>query len=294
MPPLWANAPDVGLVRVRGEVADLVHHVRGLGETRELLVRHARVAELELERGQDRHQVRVPAALAEPVHGPLHEAGAHRDRGDRVRDAALGVVVRVDADALGAEPGHDRGRRLGDLWRQAGAVRVAERHVLGARVDRSPDAAQRVLGVVAVGVEEVLGVVDHALALRDQVGDRVADQLEVLGRVGVDHLLQVQLPRLADERAGRSEALRQQRQRRIVGGGEIAAAGHAEGADHRRLEAFALEQLEQRLLLRVGTGEPGLDEVDAERVESVSNAQLLVGRERHALALHAVTEGRVV
>ena len=48
---------------------------------------------------------------------------------------------------------------------QAGAVGVAERHVLGPGGDRGAQALERVAGVVAVGVEEVLGVVDHPLAL---------------------------------------------------------------------------------------------------------------------------------
>ena len=60
------------------------------------------------------------------------------------------------------------------------------------------------------------------------------------------------------------------------------------------LEALAREQLEERLLLRVGAREAGLDEVDAELVERVRDAQLLVGGQRHALALHAVAEGGVV
>ena len=57
---------------------------------------------------------------------------------------------------------------------------------------------------------------------------------------------------------------------------------------------LAREQLEERLLLRVGRGEAGLDQVHAERVERVRHAHLLVDRERHALALHAVAQGRVV
>ena len=98
--------PDPGLVGVRCEVADLVHHVRGLGERRELLVRHAFVAELELEGRQDRHEVRVPAALAQPVHRALDETGSLLDGGDRVGDAALGVVVGVDPDSLRTKTRH--------------------------------------------------------------------------------------------------------------------------------------------------------------------------------------------
>ena len=54
------------------------------------------------------------------------------------------------------------------------------------------------------------------------------------------------------------------------------------------------EQVKQRLLLRVRAREPGLDQVDAEGVERVGHAHLLVDGQRHALALHAVAERGVV
>jgi hypothetical protein len=60
------------------------------------------------------------------------------------------------------------------------------------------------------------------------------------------------------------------------------------------LEALAGEQLEQLLLLGVGGREAGLDQVDAERVELVDDAQLLVGGEAEASAAHPVAEGGVV
>ena len=47
-------------------------------------------------------------------------------------------------------------------------------------------------------------------------------------------------------------------------------------------------------LLRVGGREAGFDQVDAEVVERVRDAHLLVDRERHALALHAIAQGRVI
>ena len=41
-------------------------------------------------------------------------------------------------------------------------------------------------------------------------------------------------------------------------------------------------------------GKAGLDQVDAEVVERVRDTDLLVDRERHALALHAIPQGRVI
>ena len=87
----------------------------------------------------------------------------------------------VDADLYRpAELGDDRRRRVADRGRQRRAVGVAERQVLGAGVGGGAQAAQRVGGVVGIGVEEVLGVVDHALALVAQERDRVGDHPQVL------------------------------------------------------------------------------------------------------------------
>ena len=59
-------------------------------------------------------------------------------------------------------------------------------------------------------------------------------------------------------------------------------------------EVLPREQLEERLLLGIGRGETGLDQVYAEVVERVRDPHLLVGRQRHSLPLHAVTQSGVV
>ncbi len=54
------------------------------------------------------------------------------------------------------------------------------------------------------------------------------------------------------------------------------------------------EQAKELGLLGVRARKAGLDVVDAEPVESLDDADLLGGGERHSLALHAVAQGRVV
>ena len=61
-----------------------------------------------------------------------------------------------------------------------------------------------------------------------------------------------------------------------------------------KVDEAAGEALEQLALLGVGLREARLDQLDPELVEPVRNAQLLLGRQRHPLALHAVAQGRVV
>ena len=78
-------------------------------------------------------------------------------------------------------------------------------------VDRGPQALERVAGVVAPGVEEVLGVVDDPLAVRRA---QKATESAIIARFSLardpGHLLQVQAPGLADQgaRPARSAATR--------------------------------------------------------------------------------------
>ena len=288
-------APDVGLVGVGRDVEQLVDEVRRLGEPRELLVGEAAETELELQVRDDRDEVGVAGSLPAAVHRALDLARADLDRGQRVGDGALGVVVAVDSNWYGVAEGADRGaRRDGHLRGQRGPVGVAQRHGLGPGLRGGTDARQRVLGLGAVAVEIVLGVVDHALAGCAQEGDRLGDHPQVLLAVDLDELLEVQRPGLADQRADRGDAVGERRERRVVGGGDPAPARHAEGGDLGVGEALAREQLEQLALLRIRRREAGLDQVDAELVELVGDAQLLVGREGHPLALHAVAQRCVI
>jgi hypothetical protein len=103
----------------------------------------------------------------------------------------------------------------------------------------------------------------------------------------------VELPGLADEAAHGRERVGEQAQRGVVLRRDVAPARHAERHDLGVGERLALEQAEELLLLGVRRGEAGLDEVPAEPVDRVGHAQLLLHREGHALALHAVAQGRV-
>ena len=107
-------AADVGAVGVRRHVAELVEVVRGRGEAGQLLLADDLEAHLQLQRGQDRGEVGVAAALAVAVDAALDEARPGLDGGQRVGDGALGVVVGVDADLdRVAKRGDHGGGRLG-------------------------------------------------------------------------------------------------------------------------------------------------------------------------------------
>jgi hypothetical protein len=140
----------------------------------------------------------------------------------------------------------------------------------------------------------VLGVVEHPLSGFAEVGDRVADHRQVLFAAHLGHLLQVQSPGLPDQGDHRGEAGGEQLQGLVLGGFRVTPPGHPEGADHRLAELDLGQRLEELTLLRVRAREARLDEADPEIVELADDAHLLLGRERHALALHAVPQSRVV
>ena len=100
IPPLCANAlrPTYGWSGSGVKLSSSSRKCAAGGQRPELLVGQALVAELQLQVRDDRDEVRVAAALAVAVHRALHVRRAGRDRGERVRDAAAGVVVAVDPD----------------------------------------------------------------------------------------------------------------------------------------------------------------------------------------------------
>ncbi len=202
--------------------------------------------------------------------------------------------VDADRDRLAGERGNDIGGRLRDLVREAGAVRVAEADVLRPGRDCGLEAGEGVAAIVAPGVEEMLGVVDDALAGAGAVGDRVGDHRQVLVAGDLRDDIEVKGPGLADQRDDRREAADQGGEPRVLGGLAVAAPGHPERSDRRMLERDVCEQLEQLEVLRVRVREPGLDQVDSEAIERLDDADLLRRRQRHSLTLHAVAQSRVV
>ena len=152
----------------------------------------------------------MPQRSPMPFIVPCTSDRALLDRGERVRHAALGVVVGVDADPLAAELARPRARvASADLRRQARAVRVAERHVLGAGLERGvAGSAARTRSRRGSRRRSARRRRSRACPARARKATESRDQLEVLLRIGVDHLLEVQLPGLADQRADRREASR--------------------------------------------------------------------------------------
>src|SRR5690606_8479053 len=114
----------------------------------------------------------------------------------------------------------------------------AEHFFDGYRAD--PDYAlrtQRVVGIGAVPVEKVFGVVDDLASLRDEVANGILDHREVLLERRAEDFRDVQGPGLPDERHHGHAAVEQGPELRILIGPGAGAAGRAEGGEAGVLEA---------------------------------------------------------
>ena len=285
---------DVRLARCGREVGHLGDGVRDPGGVLEQSLRQHPAVQLELEVGHHRDQVGVARALAVPVDGALHVGRAGLDRGQGVGDGAAGVVVAVDADP---DP-----RRLDDVVDHVAdpagehpAVGVAQGEHRGTRVVRRPQHLECVVTVVAVAVEEVLGVEEHLLALRAQVLDGVADHREVLLERGAQGQLDVPVVGLRDQRHHARAAVAQRADQRVVG---RLHAGPAGGAERRELRVAQVQLLagaaEELGVLRVRARPAALDVSHAEPVEVPRDRQLVGRGEVEPLLLGAVAQGGVV
>ena len=266
------------------------------GEPFEVLARDRLVSHLQREVGDDRREVAVPGALAVPVDRPLHLDRAAAHAGERVRHTGSRVVVQVHRDPdIGSEVLDDLADHPLHVVRQRTAVGVAEHETRRARGCGGFEHAQRELGSARVAVEEVLGVEQHVEAGGAQEGDRLAHHRHALVERRLQRLQHVVVPGLADDAGGADTRLDQVAQRVV----DVDLALHAPRRPERDEDARAQVQVgrrapEELVVLRVRARISGLDEVDAEPVELLGDAQLVLDRERDPLELRPVAQRRVI
>src|SRR5713101_7293723 len=286
---------DVRLRTPRLAVGQLRHEARDVAQLAEVLPGDAVEAHLDHDVGDDRDEVRVAAALAVAVDRPLDVVDALGDRRERVRHGALGVVVDVDAQRrLGLHVLLDLADDLHDLVRQAAAVGVAEDQAAGARGLGGSEGLERVLAVLLEAVEEVLGVVDNLLEVLEEVGDRVPDHVDVLVERRPEGVRHVEVPRLAEDGDDRGARLDERLDVAVLLRPHSRTARRAEGGDLGGLEDSVLNALEEAEVLGVRARPAALDIVDAEGVQALGYADLVLHGEGHALALRPVAQRGVV
>ena len=213
----------------------------------------------------------------------------------RVGDRAPGVVVAVDADRhVAADVSVHLAHDVVDLVRQRATVRVAQHHVRRALCHRRFERTERELGVLLEAVEEVLHVDEHHAAVPLQELDRVGDHRRALVERGLERLGDVVVGALGDDAHRAGVRVEQVLQRQVVVDLAARASRRAEGHEGGRGQVQLLLGAGEELdVLRVGARPAALDELDAERVELLSDAQLVLDGRRHALDLEAVAQGGV-
>ena len=284
----------VRLLRVDREVHELGHMVGNRGEVGETPLRQTLDTHLELEVGHDRHEVTVADPFAITVDRALHLGGTRPHGGEGVGDATAGVVVEMDAD-LAVDMIDDRTDRGFDIRGKRPAVGVAQHDGLGTGHRRRFHDAQAELGVAFEAVKEVFGIEEHPLALGDQVLDRIGHHRHTLVEGGLQRLGDVVVPALPDDADDLGAGGNEVREGRITVDLALrSTSGTKRHKGRRRQVEFGLGPLEELVVLRVGARPTTLDERNTEAVELLGDAQLVVDRQRNALQLTSVAEGRVV
>ncbi len=120
-----------------------------------------------------------------------------------------------------------------DLVGETAAVGVAQAQAVGAGFGRGGQRLQRVVRIVLVAVEEVLGVEHHFLAVLLEVAHRVADHAQVLVERRAQDFQHLVVPALAEDGDGGGAGLEQRLDVGIVGDALADLARRAEGDDAR-------------------------------------------------------------
>nr|BFE68376.1 hypothetical protein GCM10020092_016770 [Actinoplanes digitatis] len=161
-------------------------------------------------------------------------------------------------------------------------------------LERGLDHGGGVLGVVAEAVEEVLAVHERASAVRDQVGDGVADHREVLVAGGAQRPLDVPDVGLGDDAHDRRLGVQQGLHLRVRLHVDVGLAGRTERDEQGVLQIELLAGPREELGVLGHRARPAaLDEADPEFVQQPGDREFVGDRVADALALAAVAQSRV-
>ena len=284
----------VRMVRGNGQVARLGDELGGPRKVAQVVGTDAAESHLELHVGDGGEQVGVAHALADAADGALHLQRARTDSGKRVGHRTAGIVVTVNAQLLVGKRTRNDADYLLHLEGKRAAVRLAKIDGVGAGLACRAHARERVVGISLVAVEEVLGVEHDGEPVGLQIRDRVGDHAQVFLERGLQCARDLGIPRFPDDGRHRSAALDEVGEPLVLVGRRALLTGGPERGDARMGKRHLPHAAEELDVFRVRRGETALDEIDAERVEPLHDAQLVVKRKRDTLALLAVAQCAVI
>ena len=126
--------------------------------------------------GNERTEIEIAAALAEPIDRPLNLAHSHLHSRHGVGHRQLPIIVTVDTQRLGNDT-LKAGNRLGNIAGKTAAVGIAQNDAIGAAFFCRLEALQGVPGVRAVTVEKMFRVKNHFVHPLLHESDRVSNDL---------------------------------------------------------------------------------------------------------------------
>ncbi len=287
---------DIGRVTVRRAIEHVIERPRNLHQGRHLVRRHADLEAigkfaLQPQRRDQRTQIGVAAAFAEPVQRALDLASARTHRGQRIGHRLLGVVMGVDADVIARNLLHHLSDDGLDLMRHGAAIGVAQHHPARAGIVSRLRTSQREFRIFLVAVEEMLAVEHHFAAGLLRRLHAVTDRGKIFLVGGLERHAHLIGRRLRDKTDRVRFGFQERRQTRIVRGRAAGTPRHAE-----RREAGVVElrlRCKEFGIGGIGTGIAAFDVVDAEFVEHPGDKLLVMQREIDAVGLRAVAQSGV-
>ena len=284
--------PHVGHGVGQVQVGDGGHLPGAVRQQLQPLLGDAGDAQLQLQVGDHRRQVGVAAALPKAQERPLDLGRPGHDPHDAVGHGHAAVVVKVHPHRQAEAADHLFHHRP-HLLGEGPAVGVAQAQLVGAPLRRGLQGRQGEVPVVLVAVEEVLPVEDHHLAPVPQKPAALPDHAQVFLGGGLQHVVHVEFPALAEQDAHLGPRPGQGQEVGVLLGLYVLAAGAAESRQLGVLQAQLPRPAEELLVLGVRAGVPRLDVGHPQLVQQPDGGQFVLYRKGDARALGPIPQGGV-
>src|SRR5262249_49905959 len=140
----------------------------------------------------------------------------------------------------------------------------------------------------------MLSVEDDGVDAALQKRHAVVNDLEVLLLRDAQVVAHVQFPRLPENRDHRRLRPQQHREVVVVAGLDVGPPGGAEGTDAGLFQVQAFHRLEEGFIARIRSRPAALDVTDAEVIQTLRDAYLVLYREGDILRLRPITQRGVI